>query len=97
MLLRPVESAQFTSNRYTERLAELVTVPSVGSVGDSFNSSVAEGHRPLQERADPRTLPRSLGQSPPPDALVVHPARRQRCRRVFEKTDLSTATILIGN
>ena len=34
--------SQFTSIRYGERLAELGAVPSVGSVGDSFDNAMAE-------------------------------------------------------
>lgn len=34
--------SQFTSVRYGERLAELGAVPSVGSVGDSFDNALAE-------------------------------------------------------
>jgi putative transposase len=37
----PVESGQFTSIRYGERLAEIGAVPSVGSVGD-FDNALAE-------------------------------------------------------
>jgi hypothetical protein len=42
VLRRPVESAQFTSVRYGERLAELGALPSVGSVGDSYDNALAE-------------------------------------------------------
>ncbi len=34
--------AQFTSIRYGERLAELGAVPSIGSIGDSFDNALAE-------------------------------------------------------
>ena len=34
--------SQFTSIRYGERLAELGAVPSIGSVGDSFDNALAE-------------------------------------------------------
>ena len=34
--------SQFTSIRYTERLAELGAAPSVGSVGDSYDNALAE-------------------------------------------------------
>jgi putative transposase len=34
--------SQFTSVRYGERLAELGAVPSIGSVGDSFDNALAE-------------------------------------------------------
>lgn len=33
----PVESGQFTSIRYGERLAEIGAVPSIGTVGDSYD------------------------------------------------------------
>jgi putative transposase len=42
VLPRPVESAQYTSIRYTERLAEIGAAPSVGSVGDSYDNALAE-------------------------------------------------------
>ena len=41
-LRRPVESAQYVSIRYTERLAEAGIEPSVGSVGDSYDNALAE-------------------------------------------------------
>ena len=37
MLRPPIESGQFTSIRYTERLAEIGAAASVGSVGDSYD------------------------------------------------------------
>ena len=42
MLQRPVESAQYVSIKYTERLAEAGIEPSVGSVGDSYHNALAE-------------------------------------------------------
>ena len=42
MLRRPVESAQYLSIRYTERLAEADIQPSVGSKGDSYDNALAE-------------------------------------------------------
>ena len=42
MLQRPVESAQYVSIRYTERLAEAGIEPSVGSKGDSYDNALAE-------------------------------------------------------
>ncbi len=42
MLRRPVESTQYVSIRYTERLAEAGIEPSVGSVGDSYDNALAE-------------------------------------------------------
>jgi putative transposase len=42
VLRRPLESAQFTSIRYGERLAEIGAVPSIGSVGDSYDNALAE-------------------------------------------------------
>ena len=39
---RPVESAQYVSIKYTERLAEAGLEPSVGSVGDSYDNALAE-------------------------------------------------------
>ena len=42
MLLRPVESAQYLSIRYSERLAANAAVSSVGSRGDSYDNALAE-------------------------------------------------------
>jgi len=42
MLRRPLESGQYLSIRYTERLAEAGIEPSVGSVGDSYDNALAE-------------------------------------------------------
>lgn len=42
MLRRPVETAQYLSIKYTERLAEEGIDPSVGSVGDSYDNALAE-------------------------------------------------------
>ena len=42
MLHRPVESAQYVSIRYSERLAEAGIEPSVGSKGDSYDNALAE-------------------------------------------------------
>jgi transposase InsO family protein len=38
----PLESAQYVSIGYTERLAEAGINPSVGSVGDSYDNALAE-------------------------------------------------------
>ena len=42
MLRRPVESTQYLSIRYSERLAEAKIDPSVGSRGDSYDNALAE-------------------------------------------------------
>jgi putative transposase len=42
VLRRPVEFTQFTSIRYGERLAEIGAVPSIGTVGDSYDNALAE-------------------------------------------------------
>ena len=42
VLRRPVESAQYLSIRYTQRLAEAGAVTSVGSRGDSYDNALAE-------------------------------------------------------
>ena len=34
--------SQFTSIRYGERLAELGALPSIGSIGDSYDNALAE-------------------------------------------------------
>ena len=43
----PVESSQFISIRYGERLAELGACPSIGSIGDSFDNALAESTNSL--------------------------------------------------
>jgi transposase InsO family protein len=42
VLRRPLESTQYLSIRYTERLTEAGIEPSVGSVGDSYDNAPAE-------------------------------------------------------
>ena len=42
MLRRPVESSQYVSIKYAERLAEAGIEPSGGSVGDSYDNALAE-------------------------------------------------------
>jgi transposase InsO family protein len=42
VLRRPLESAQYLSIRYTERLLEAGIEPPVGSVGDSYDNALAE-------------------------------------------------------
>ena len=42
VLRPPAELGQYTSLRYTERLAEIGAVPSVGTVGDSYDNTLAE-------------------------------------------------------
>jgi transposase InsO family protein len=42
VLRRPLESAQYVSIKYTERLAATGIEPSVGSVGDSYDNALAE-------------------------------------------------------
>ncbi|MDF1903892.1 hypothetical protein PXH78_33565, partial [Mycolicibacterium smegmatis] len=42
VLRRSVESAQYTAVAFTERLAAEGILPSVGSVGDSFDNALAE-------------------------------------------------------
>ena len=39
---RPVESTQYLSMRYTDRLADAGIAPSVGSRGDSYDNALAE-------------------------------------------------------
>jgi hypothetical protein len=42
LLRGPIESTQYLSIRYTERLAEAGVTPSVGSVGDSYDNELVE-------------------------------------------------------
>ena len=42
MLLPPIESGQYTSLSYTDRLAEVGAAPSIGTVADSFDNAMAE-------------------------------------------------------
>jgi putative transposase len=41
-LCHSAAGSQLTSIRYGERLAEIGAVPSIGTVGDSFDNAVAE-------------------------------------------------------
>ena len=42
VLRRPVDSAQYTSIRYAERLADAGALASIGTVGDSYDNALAE-------------------------------------------------------
>lgn len=42
MLQRPVESRQYTSFAFTQRLIDVGVDPSVGSVGDAYDNALAE-------------------------------------------------------
>ena len=42
VLRRPIESTQYLSIRYTERLADAGIEPSVGSRGDAYDNAMAE-------------------------------------------------------
>jgi putative transposase len=42
VLHRPLEPGQYTSFRYTSRLAEVGVMPSIGSVADSYDTAMAE-------------------------------------------------------
>jgi len=52
--------SQFTSIRFGERLAELEAVPSIGSIGDSFDNALAEATNSLYKTE----LIRGPGQGP---------------------------------
>lgn len=43
----PLEPSQYTSIRYGERLTEIGAVPSIGSVGDSYDNALAESTNSL--------------------------------------------------
>jgi putative transposase len=42
VLRRPLEPEQYTSIRYSQRLAEAGARPSIGSIGDSYDNALAE-------------------------------------------------------
>ncbi len=44
MLHRPIELSQYTSIAFTQRLFDAGIDPSVGSVGDAYDNSMAETH-----------------------------------------------------
>ncbi|MEV0409040.1 integrase core domain-containing protein [Actinoallomurus sp. NPDC050550] len=50
MLRRPVESAQYTSIRYAERLDQIGAARSVGSKGDSYDNAAAESLNSLYKK-----------------------------------------------
>jgi putative transposase len=70
---------QYTSIRYTERLAEAGAKPSIGSVGDSYDNAMAESVIGLfKDRADPPPRPlartrRSRDRHPGMGRLVQQP------------------------
>src|ERR1700716_873683 len=67
-LRRPLESAQYVSIKYTERLLEAGVEPSVGSVGDSYDNALAE------------TIKRSLQGRDHPSARAMAVVRSRRVR-----------------
>jgi transposase InsO family protein len=68
VLRRPLESAQYVSIKYTERLTEAGVEPSVGSVGDSFDNALAETINGLYKTEVIRRLLESIGGIPPAEA-----------------------------
>ena len=84
---RSVESAQYLSIRYTERLAEAGGVRSVGSQGDAYDNAVAESVHSLYkaELINRRGPWRACGPSRDGDrrvgGLVEPPAPAQRGRQ----------------
>jgi len=42
VLRRPLESAQYTSIAYTERIDDVGAAPSIGTIGDSYDNAMAE-------------------------------------------------------
>jgi putative transposase len=50
VLHRPVELAQYTSIRYTQRLEDIGAVRSVGSKGDSYDNAAAEAVNSLYKK-----------------------------------------------
>ena len=50
MLRRPIESAQYTSIRYTQRLEDIGAVRSVGTKGDSYDNAAAESVNSLYKK-----------------------------------------------
>jgi transposase InsO family protein len=68
VLRRPLESAQYVSIKYTERLTEAGVEPSVGSVGDSFDNALAEIINGLYKTEVIRRLLESIGGIPPAEA-----------------------------
>ena len=42
MLQRSIDSGQYTSIKYTDRLDEIGALPSIGTVGDSYDNAMAE-------------------------------------------------------
>jgi len=53
--------SQFTSIRYSERLAEIGAVPSIGTVGDSFDNALAETVNDYYKSEPSTGLPRAAG------------------------------------
>src|SRR5512132_1507747 len=49
LVCHPDAGSQYTSLRYTTRLAEIGAAPSIGTVGDSYGNRLAESTRGLLE------------------------------------------------
>ena len=50
MLRRPIESAQFTSWEFTQRVHNSRLVPSMGTIGDCFDNALMEAFCPYASR-----------------------------------------------
>jgi putative transposase len=77
-LHRPVESAQYTSIRLTERLAEAGIQPSVGAVGSSYGNALAETINGLYKWFNHHRLYEYCGDIPPIEMEAAHYAQAQR-------------------
>jgi putative transposase len=81
---------QYLAMSYTLRLAEAELVPSVGSVGDSYDNALAETINGLykaeviwRQRSWPNALGRLVQQPSPVRSHRAHPARRGRSQLLY--------------
>jgi hypothetical protein len=93
-LRRPLDSAQYVSIKYTERLLEAGVEPSVGSVGDSYDNALAETINGLYKAEIIHR--RGPWRRPLDSALATSNAARQSCCREKESNARLSLAKVIG-
>ena len=74
MLQRPVETTQYTSIAFTERVAAAGAAPSVGTVGDAYDNALAESQIGLFKTELIRRRGRRRRRTTIPDPAAARPA-----------------------
>jgi transposase InsO family protein len=83
MLRRSLESAQYLSIRYTERLLDADIEPSVGSVGDSYDNALAETINGLFKVEVIHGAVRKRSSSPPSNGSIGQQSSLARTDRKY--------------